>query len=42
MAVRQDMQLSWLIAVAVPVLLTAVGPSGWCRCSRRCRSSSVS
>ncbi|GGI90721.1 ABC transporter ATP-binding protein [Pseudarthrobacter scleromae] len=25
MAVRQDAQLSWLIAVAVPVLLTAVG-----------------
>ena len=38
MALQQDVGLSWLIAVAVPLLLLIVGASSsaaWCRCSAR-------
>ena len=43
MAVRQDVGLSWLMVVAIPVMLVIVGliVGGWCPRSPRCRSAST-
>ena len=44
MAMREDLGLSWLLAVSVPALLLvglASSSRGWCRASGRCRSAST-
>ena len=43
MAMREDLGLSWLLAVAVPALVVASASwsAGWCRASARCRRGST-
>ena len=44
MAIREDVGLSWLVAVTVPVLAVLHRPdhhAGWCRASGSCRSAST-